>query len=53
MANRVTFNRNVGMLVLAIYLILAGLGSLTSFALLSPLMPILALVAGILILIGR
>jgi hypothetical protein len=41
------------MLVLAVYLILAGLGGLTSFSLPSPLMPILALVAGILILIGR
>ena len=48
-----TFNRNAGMLVLAIYLILAGLGGVTSFSLPSPLMPLLALVAGILILIGR
>jgi hypothetical protein len=48
-----TFNRNAGMLVLAIYLILVGVGSLTTFSLPSPLMPVLALVAGVLILIGR
>ena len=48
-----TLNRNAGMLVLAIYLILAGLGGLTSFSLPSPLMPVLAFVAGVLILVGR
>lgn len=53
MANTFNLNRNAGMLVLAIYLILVGLGGLTSFFLPSPLMPILALVAGILILMGR
>jgi len=53
MANTFSLNRNAGMLVLAIYLIVAGLGGLTSFYLPSPLMPLLALVAGILILIGR
>ena len=53
MANTFTLNRNAGMLVLGIYLILAGLAGLTSFYLPSPLMPLLALVAGILILIGR
>ena len=47
------FNRNAGMLVLAIYLILAGIGGLTSFVPLGPIMPALALAAGILILIGR
>ena len=47
------FNRNAGMLVLAIYLILAGVGGLTSFSPLSAIMPALALAAGILILIGR
>ena len=40
-------------LVLAVYLILAGVGGLTSFFLPSPLMPVLALAAGILILMGR
>jgi hypothetical protein len=53
MANNFNFNKNAGMLVLAIYLILAGLGGLTSFFLPSPLMPVLALAAGILILLGR
>ncbi len=53
MANTFKLNRNAGMLVLAIYLIVAGLGGLTSFYLPSPLMPLLALVAGILILVGR
>ena len=53
MANTFSLNRNAGMLVLAIYLIVAGLGGLTSFYLPSPLMPLLALVAGILILVGR
>ena len=46
-------NRNAGMLVLGIYLILVGLGGLTAFSLPSPLMPVLAVVAGILILVGR
>ncbi len=47
--------RNLGMLCLAIYLILIGLGSLVGLSLgsLSIIVPILALVAGILILIGR
>jgi hypothetical protein len=53
MANTFSLNRNAGMLVLAIYLILAGLGGMTAFSLPSPIMSILALVAGILILIGR
>jgi hypothetical protein len=53
MANNFKFNRNPGMLVLSGYLILAGLGGLTSFMLPSPLMPVLALAAGILILMGR
>jgi hypothetical protein len=48
-----TFNRNAGMTVLAIYLVLAGLGGLAAFSLPSPIMPVLALAAGILILMGR
>jgi hypothetical protein len=47
------FNRNAGMLVLAVYLILAGISGLVALGLPSPLMAVLALVAGILILIGR
>ena len=44
--------KNLGMLLLAIYLILAGLMGLLGFSL-GILMPILALAAGILILIGK
>jgi hypothetical protein len=48
-------NKNVGMLVLAIYLIVEGLIRLFHFNLgeLSIVVPLMALVAGILILIGR
>ena len=48
-----TFNRNAGMMTLALWLILYGLSGLVALALPSPLMAVLALVAGILILIGR
>jgi hypothetical protein len=44
--------KNLGMLLLAIYLILSGLMGLLGFSL-GILMPILALAAGILILIGK
>lgn len=47
-----TLTKNRGLLVLAIYLILIGLSSLLSFSL-GIVAPILALVAGILILIGK
>ena len=47
------FNRNAGMLTLAIWLILSGISGLVALSLPSPLMAILALVAGILILAGR
>lgn len=48
-------NRNPGMIALAIYLVLVGIIGLFGISLgaLSILVPILALVAGILILIGR
>jgi hypothetical protein len=49
----VTFQRNVGMLLLAIWLILNGLAGLIALGLPSPLMAVLALLAGILILAGR
>ena len=49
----ITFTRSGGMLVLAVYLMLSGLAGLTAFVLPSPVMPILALVAGVLILVGR
>lgn len=45
--------RNFGLLVLAIWLILYGLSGLVSFALPAQLMAILALIAGVLILAGR
>ncbi len=47
--------KNIGMLLLAIYLIIAGLIGIFGINLgqLSILMPILALAAGVMILIGR
>ena len=47
------FNKNIGMLLLAIYLILVGLMSLAGFVIPAMVMGILALVAGICILIGK
>ena len=44
--------KNLGMLLLAIYLIAVGIVGLTGLGL-SLLLPILALVAGILILLGK
>ena len=49
----VGITKNVGLLLLAIWLILSGVAGLTAFALPSPIMPVLALLAGILILLGR
>lgn len=49
----VTFQRNVGMLLLAAWLICYGLAGLIAFVLPAPLMAVLALLAGILILVGR
>jgi hypothetical protein len=48
-----TFNRNIGMLVLGIYLVLVGLAGVMSLGLPPIVMPVLALVAGILIIVGR
>ena len=45
--------KNLGMLVLAIYLILVGIVSLFSVAIPAVVMGVLALAAGILILIGK
>jgi len=47
------FTKNIGMLLLAIYLILVGIMSLAGVALPGILLGILALVAGIMILIGK
>jgi hypothetical protein len=51
MAVRVT--RNLGMLLLAVWLILYGLAGIVALAFPAPLMSVLALLTGILILIGR
>ncbi len=45
--------RNLGMLLLAIYLILVGLALVVAIAIPSIVMGILAIAAGVLILIGR
>ena len=47
------FQRNMGLLVLAIWLILYGIASFVSLGLPPVVMGVLALVAGILILVGR
>jgi hypothetical protein len=49
----VALQRNMGLLVLAIWLILYGLSGLVALGLPAPLMAILALIAGVLILAGR
>jgi len=46
-------NRSLGMLLLGIYLVLLGLSGLVAFTLPPLVMTLLALIAGILILIGR
>ena len=47
------FTKNIGMLLLAIYLILMGLNMLAGFFIPTILIGIVALVAGIFILIGK
>lgn len=49
----VLIQRNLGLLVLAVWLIVYGLSGLVAFALPAPVMAILALIAGVLILAGR
>lgn len=49
----VRLQRNAGMLVLSIFLILYGLTGLVALHLPVPLMAVLALISGVLILIGR
>jgi hypothetical protein len=49
----VRVQRNLGMLLLAIWLIFSGLAGLVSLGLPYPLMAVLALLAGVLILVGR
>ena len=48
-----TFQRNVAILMLGIWLVLYGRAGIVPLALPSPLMAILALLAGILIRVGR
>lgn len=45
--------KNIGMLLLAIYLILVGIASLFHIAIGAIVMGVVALIAGILILIGK
>jgi len=47
------FNRNIGMLLLGLWLVLYGLSALVSLGLPAMLMAVLALVAGLFILVGR
>lgn len=49
------FTKNIGMLLLAIYLIIVGLSGAFGFNLgqLSIIVPILAIAAGVLILLGK
>ena len=49
----VSVTRNIGLMLLAIWLIVSGLAGLTTLPLPSVLMPVLALAAGIAILLGR
>ncbi len=49
----VVFPRSVGMILLAVWLILSGLAGMVALPLPAPLMSVLALLAGVLILVGR
>jgi hypothetical protein len=49
----VVFQKSVGLLLLAVWLILYGVMGLVAFALPAPVMSVLALLAGVLILVGR
>ena len=53
MARGVVLNRSIGMLLLGVWLILTGLSGLVALPLPALLMAVLALIAGILILVGR
>jgi hypothetical protein len=53
MAVAVRVTRSVGMLLLAIWLILAGIGAIAPLPVPGIVTGVLALIAGILILIGR
>lgn len=47
------FTKNIGFLLLSIWLILTGLSAFVAMAGLTPVLAILALAAGIFILLGR
>ena len=49
----IAITRNAGMLVLAIWLILTGLSGFLALGLPHPVMSVVALIAGLLILMGR
>jgi len=49
----VTFQKNAGLLLLAVWLILSGVSSMMALGLPAPVMAVLALLAGVLILVGR
>jgi hypothetical protein len=53
MTRGVGLNRNMGMLLLGIWLILTGLSGLVALGLPPLVMAVLALIAGILVLVGR
>ena len=53
MTRGVGLNRNMGMLLLGIWLILSGLSGLVALGLPPLVMAVLALIAGILLLVGR
>jgi hypothetical protein len=53
MARGLGFNRGIGMLLLGLWLILTGLSGMVALGLPTMLMAVLALVAGILIVVGR
>jgi hypothetical protein len=49
----VTFQKNAGLLLLAVWLILYGVSGMVALGLPAPVMAVLALLAGVLILVGR
>jgi len=49
----IRIQRNMGLLLLAVWLILYGLAGIVALGLPAPLLGILALIAGVLILAGR
>jgi len=53
MAQGFGFNRNIGMLVLGVWLLLTGLSGMVALGLPAMLMAVLALIAGVLIIAGR